>query len=52
MILKINIEQSDQFVDVELTIKCNTLTDELLKLISYAKLMDKKITGIKEEKDE
>jgi len=47
--LKINIEQSEQFNDVEITIKCNTLTDDLLKLISYAKLMDKKITGFKDK---
>ena len=47
--MKINIEQSDQFDDIEVIIKCNTLTDELLKLISYAKLMDKKITGIKDK---
>lgn len=47
--MKINIEQSEQFNDVEITIKCNELTDDLLKLISYAKLMDKKITGIKDK---
>jgi len=47
--LKINIEQLEKFNDVEITIKCNTLTDDLLKLISYAKLMDKKITGFKDK---
>lgn len=47
--MKIDIEQSDKFNDIEIIIKCNTLTDDLLKLISYAKLMDKKITGIKDK---
>ncbi len=47
--MKINIEQSELFDDVEITIKCNTLTEDLLKLISYAKLMDRKITGIKDK---
>lgn len=47
--MKINIEQSEQFDDVEITIKCSVLSDDLLKLISYAKLMNKQITGIKDK---
>ncbi len=47
--MKISIEQCEEFDDVEIIIKCNTLTDELLKLISYAKIMDNKITGIKDK---
>ena len=47
--MKINIDQSEHYEEIEITIKCNSLTDDLLKLISYAKLMDNKITGFKDK---
>jgi DNA-binding LytR/AlgR family response regulator len=48
--LKINIEQSDVYKEVEITIKCNKIDENLEKLLSSIRLYNSTISGKKEDK--
>ena len=48
--LKINIEQSIAYNEVEVTIKCNGIDESLEKLISSIRLYDSAISGKKGDK--
>lgn len=45
--MKINIEQSDNYTEVEITIKCNNIDENLEKLLSSIRLYDSTISGKK-----
>lgn len=48
--MKINIEQSSAYSEVEITIKCNNIDESLEKLISSIRLYSLTISGKKEDK--
>lgn len=48
--MKINIEQSGTYHEVEITIKCNTIDESLEKLISSLRLYNSTISGRKEDR--
>jgi len=48
--LKINIEQSDVYNEVEITIKCNKIDENLEKLLSSIRIYNSTISGKKEDK--
>jgi len=48
--LKINIEQSSLYNEVEITIKCNSIDESLEKLISSLRLYSSTISGKKDDK--
>lgn len=49
-ILKINIDQSNDYHEVEITIKCNRIDESLEKLISSIRLYSSTICGKKDDK--
>lgn len=49
-LLKINIEQSSIYSEVEITIKCNSIDERLEKLISNIRLYSSTISGKKDGK--
>lgn len=49
-LLKINIEQSNDYSEVEITIKCNNIDENLEKLISRIRLYSSTISGKKGNK--
>lgn len=48
--MKINIEQSDAYNEVEITIKCNKIDEKLEKLLSSIRLYNSTISGKKDDK--
>jgi len=48
--LKLNIEQSNTYSEVEITIKCNIIDESLENLISSLRLYNSTISGKKDEK--
>lgn len=48
--MKINIEQSDVYNEVEITIKCNKIDENLEKLLSSIRLYNSTISGKKDDK--
>ncbi len=46
--MKINIDQSDEYNEIEITIKCRTVDEKLEKLISNIRLYNKSISGKKD----
>lgn len=48
--MKINIEQSDVYNEVEITIKCNKIDESLEKLLSSIRLYNSTISGKKDDK--
>jgi DNA-binding LytR/AlgR family response regulator len=48
--LKINIEQSNAYSEVEITIKCSSVDESLEKLISSIRLYSSTISGKKQDK--
>ncbi|KUO73080.1 MAG: hypothetical protein APF77_20645 [Clostridia bacterium BRH_c25] len=48
--MKINIEQSSLYNEVEITIKCNSIDESLEKLISSLRLYSSTISGKKDDK--
>lgn len=48
--MKINIEQSDVYDEVEITIKCNKIDESLEKLLSSIRLYNSTISGKKDDK--
>ncbi|KPU45490.1 sensory transduction protein LytR [Oxobacter pfennigii] len=48
--MKINIEQSDAYTEVEITIKCNNIDERLEKLLSSLRLYGSAISGKKDDK--
>jgi DNA-binding LytR/AlgR family response regulator len=45
--LKINIDRSDEYNEIEITIKCRTIDEKLEKVISNIRLYNKSISGKK-----
>jgi len=48
--VKINIDQSNNYSEVEITIKCNNIDERLEKLISSIRLYSSTISGKREDK--
>lgn len=48
--MKINIDQSNAYVEVEISIKCKTIDENLEKLISGLRLFNSTISGKKDDK--
>jgi DNA-binding LytR/AlgR family response regulator len=48
--LKIHIEQSDSYSEIEITIKCNKIDENLEKLIANMRLYNSTISGKKDDK--
>lgn len=48
--MKINIEQSDVYSEVEINIKCNKIDENLEKLLSSIRLYNSTISGKKDDK--
>ena len=48
--MKINIDQSNNYSEVEITIKCNNIDERLEKLISSIRLYSSTISGKREDK--
>lgn len=48
--MKINIDQSNAYDEVEISIKCKTIDENLEKLISTLRLFNSTISGKKDEK--
>lgn len=46
--MKIHIDQDDNAEEMEISIRCKTITADIEKIISLLRVMDLKITGIKE----
>ncbi|MBD5464565.1 MAG: LytTR family transcriptional regulator [Lachnospiraceae bacterium] len=46
--MKITIHSEAQITETEVTISCNHLTPEIEKMISMLRMLDKKLTGIKD----
>lgn len=46
--MKINIDRSDEYNEIEITIKCNIVDEKLEKVISHIRLYNKLISGKKD----
>ena len=48
--MKLSINTDEKFTEIEITVNCNRLNDDIEKLLAAIRMLDMKLTGIREGK--